>query len=579
MNQHKQYQTAQPRLPVGISDFQKLILGNYVKADKTLFIKDIMDEGADVILFTRPRRFGKTLNLSMLDYFFKCSLHQKNNSEDHNLFANLNIAEDQDFCKDHQNKYPTIFISFKDIKASNFEDAYKHIELLFSGLYSEHRYLLEGDLLDNNEKEVFTSIMHERAPQNKIGEAIKILCGYLHRKFGKNTIILIDEYDTPIQSAYLRDYYDSMIEVMRNVLGSSLKDNKFLGKAVLTGITRISQESLFSGLNNIKVYSLLSEKYGQYFGFTEEEVIKLKDKVGTAGDKVSIADIKDWYNGYRIGSHTLYNPWSIINCFSNNGQLEPYWLNTSSNDLIKELLDNVDYGFKKDFELLLQGEEIEKPLYANLVFPELKEKEEAIWSLFLYAGYLNVLSYETRSFEMIARICIPNREVMYVYDGIVAGWFRKGTSLDTYKKFIQSLKTENMTDFKRYIMEMLDLGSYFDFNKNTPEAVFHSFMLGLTVGLKDEYIIQSNIEGGDGRFDVVFIPKSENNKGILLEFKTSETLEDLPSKSGEALEQIKDKEYFRIFNQHNATKVLAIGLAFYGKKVELQSEIIELTER
>ncbi len=559
------------RLPIGLSDFKELVVSNCQIVDKSPFIKEIVEDASRVILITRPRRFGKTLNLSMLRYF----LQNNGNSNDHNLFENLAISKYTDFCLAHQNKYPLIFISFKDVKASTYKDAYSGISLLLSELYREHRYLLEEGNLDSAEKENFLAMIKQETTDNtQFANSIKKLAELAERKFQVKPIILIDEYDTPIQSSYLEGYYEEMIELMRRLLGSSLKDNSALSKAVLTGITRISQESLFSGLNNIKVYSLLNEKYGQYFGFSEEEVIKLKNEAGL--EELPLEDIKNWYNGYRIRKYTLYNPWSIINCLSNKGELAPYWLNTSSNDLVRVLVSNADYSFKKDFEKLLQGDIIEKPIFENLVFPELKTTEEAIWSLLLYAGYLNVLQTEIRTFQTIAQICIPNREVMYIYDGIIAGWFRRNSSLDSYIKFTKSLKEGDINDFKRYIGEMLELGSYFDFNKNTPESVFHSFMLGLTVGLKDEYIIKSNIESGKGRFDVAFIPKTKErhtkHQGIVLEFKTAESEDLLASKAREALMQIKDREYTHLLKQHEVTKVLAIGLAFCGKKVEAEYE-------
>ncbi|MDX1916699.1 MAG: AAA family ATPase [Rickettsiaceae bacterium] len=559
-------------LSIGVSDFREMALGKFLLVDKTLLIKDVIDDGAKVLLMTRPRRFGKTLNLSMLYYFF-----QSHTIDEHNLFENLNISEYKDLCSYHQNQYPVIFISFKDVKASNYDKAYADITSLFSGLYSRHRYLLEGDLLDEEEKEVFTAILKEKSAQSKIEEAIKKLSELLHRKFGKSPIILIDEYDTPIQESYLCNYYDEMIRLMRGIFGTSLKDNNYLYKAILTGITRIAQESLFSGVNNLETYSLLSEKYGQYFGFTEEEVIKLKNDVGDLGQKISMEDIKDWYNGYRIGKYTLYNPWSIISCFRRDGILAPYWLNTASNGLIALLFSSAKIEVKYQLEKLLQGEEVEQPLLENLVFPDLKNKEGALWSLLFHAGYLNVLSTRYKGHLLLATIAIPNKEVMFVYDEIIEQRFSTVVSLASYMSLTESLANGNTELFKRRLAEYLvESGSYFDFNTNTPESVFQAFVLGFIVGLKDNYIINSNREAGYGRLDVVLIPKNKKNQGILLEFKTSKIVEELATKAQEALTQIKNKEYFQLFKQHEIEKVLAIGLAFCGKNLELQEEVIEI---
>ncbi|RZI47232.1 AAA family ATPase, partial [Rickettsiales endosymbiont of Peranema trichophorum] len=327
------------KLPVGVSDFRKIVKGNYVFTDKTLLIKEVMDDGADIILVTRPRRFGKTLNLSMLYYFLDLS-----QPKDEDLFKQLNIGQDKAFCEEHQHKYPVIFISFKDVKKSRYQDAYANIVSLISRLYGQHRYLLESGCLSDHEKGVFNRLLYKTGQSSEVQESLQCLCIYIHRYCGKNPIILIDEYDTPIQEAYLKKYYEKMVELMRGILGQALKDNSYLTKAVVTGITRISQESLFSGLNNISVYSMLRERFGQYFGFTEDEVVKL---LGETKQPVSLSEIKEWYNGYQIGKHVLYNPWSIINCLDNEGILQEYWLNTSNNALIGDLLRKAKPVVKK----------------------------------------------------------------------------------------------------------------------------------------------------------------------------------------------------------------------------------------
>lgn len=553
------------RLPVGISDFKELVGGNYIFADKTLLIKEVIEDGAGVILIPRPRRFGKTLNLSMLYYYLK-----QNGEEDENLFEGLKISEDGEFCEEHQGKYPVIFITFKDIKAADFDNAYGSIVELMRELYAEHRYLLEGNLLAQDEKGIFEAILYKKADLTEIKTAIKQLSVYMARKFGKPVVILIDEYDTPIQEAYLREYYGKMVDLMRGVLGQALKDNRALGKAVITGITRISQESLFSGLNNISVYSLLREKYGQYFGFVEEEVRELVDE---SKETVELRSIKEWYNGYEAGKYVLYNPWSIINCLSNDGKLQPYWVNTASNALIDRLLSNAGSLVKKQFEELLQGNVIEQPLSESLVFLDIEKSEEALWSLLLYAGYLKVLSYELQGYKFVAKIAVPNKEVSFVYDRIVDGWFSMAISSDSYGRFVQSLANGDVARFKEYLSSyIMQSGSYFDFSRNTEEQIFHVFVLGLVVGLRDHYVIHSNEESGLGRCDVMFMPKERMRKGILLEFKTSEREELLVEKAKEALKQVKEKGYMEGFKQQGVEKVLAIGVGFCGKKVEVVHE-------
>ena len=317
----------------------------------------------------------------------------------------------------------------------------------------------------------------------------------------------------------------------------------------------------------------MRSKYAQYFGFTEPEVEALIEKTG---NQVTMDVVREWYNGYRIGAQLVYNPWSILMCLKNGGQVGLHWLNTSSNDLIKQLVEKANGSIQNQFELLLQGQVIEKQLMENLVFPDLRTKEEAIWSLLLYAGYLNVLSTHLKGFRLMAQVSIPNKEVMYIYDEIVTGWFRKGAGFSSYDKFIESLISGKMDVFKQHLTEyLMETGSYFDFNKNTPEKVFHSFMLGLVVSLKENYTIQSNQESGLGRFDVVFIPKNDKGRnGILLEFKVSDDAKLLPDKALEALQQIKDQKYITLFKVQEIASVLAIGMAFCGKQVELAYENI-----
>eukprot|EP00919_Chromeraceae_sp_WS-2016_P000528 GHVR01001332.1.p1 GENE.GHVR01001332.1~~GHVR01001332.1.p1 ORF type:complete len:559 (-),score=92.78 GHVR01001332.1:402-2078(-) len=554
------------KLPIGISDFKEIIVGQYQFTDKSLLLKEVINDSAKVILITRPRRFGKTLNLSMLYYFF-----QQNNIEEENLFKNLLISEDQEFCKKHQNQYPVIFLSFKDVKKSSYTAAYEDFVRLIRDLYSQHRYLLEDEVLYEDEKVVFMTLLNQQAAQRDIESAIKQLTVYITRKFNKAPIILIDEYDTPIQEAYLRDYYQEMMDLMRSVLGQALKDNSCLGRAVITGITRVSQESLFSGLNNLEVYSLLREEYGQYFGFTEEEVIKL---IKDTKQKVLLSAIKEWYNGYQVGKHVLYNPWSIINCLKNSGKLQPYWLNTSSNALIIQLLSQAKPIIKQQFEALLQGEIIEQPLSENLIFQDIETEIEALWSLLLYAGYLKVLSSQLKGSRLIAKIAIPNKEVGFIYDKIVEQWFSRAISIESYDNFIQSIAEGNMDKFKMYITSyIMQSGSYFDFNSNTSEQIFHVFILGLVVGLRDRYNIHSNKESGLGRFDVICVPKDKEERAILLEFKVSDTAELLIEKAKEALLQIKEKQYIELLKQQEIKSVLAIGLAFYGKQMELIYEV------
>ncbi len=559
--------------PIGISDFEKLIEGNYHFADKSLLIKELMEDGAKVIVLTRPRRFGKTLNLSMLYYFL--SKNYYNNETNRNLFENLNISKEQEFCKQHQGQYPVIFISFKDIKAKEYNKAYAEIVELIRRLYVEHRYLLEGDLLAQDEKNIFTALLNKKGRESDIETSLQQLALYITRKFKKLPIILIDEYDTPIQEGYLNKYYDNIMELMRGLLGRMLKDNipqeRFMEKAIITGITPIPQEN---PLNNLEIYSVLEKKYGQYFGFTEKEVLKL---INDSQQTLSLTPIKECYDGYQVGEYTLYNPWSIINCLKNKGTFEWYWVDTSSNGLIAQLLTDADITTKLQFEQLLQEETIECPISKNLVFPNLEVQEEALWSLLLYTGYLKVLSTKITSYQMLAELAIPNKEVDFVYSEIIANWFSIKANMSSYSNFIGSILNGNINEFKKQLSNyIIQTGSFFDFNKHTPEEVFHIFILGLMVGLKDEYIIQSNKESGLSRLDVILIPKNNKKQGILIEFKTSENPNLLLTNAQETLQQIKNQKYLETFKQHNINSALIIGLAFCGKQMDLAFENISI---
>ena len=425
------------RFPIGVSDFCRVVTDDYIFVDKTLLIKEIIDDGASAIVITRPRRFGKTLNLSMLQYFFQ-KRSQRNfiypmYKKLGNIFENLEISKDNEFCKKHQEQYPVIFISFKDIKSSKFEEAFTEIKALIADLYNSHSYLLEGSLLSSHEKDDYQAIMREEAPKHKVLKSLRQLSMYLSRSGEKSTILLIDEYDTPIQEGYLNGYYDEIIEVMRGILGSALKDNSYISRAVVTGITRVSQESLFSGLNNLIVFSLLRNECSQYFGFLESEV---KQLIKNSQSNASIADIKDWYNGYAIGNHTIYNPWSILCCLDNEGELKPYWLNTSNNALIGVLLSEAGTDVKAAFEDLLQGKVIERPITEDLVFRDIKTDPAALWSLLFYAGYLKVLSTRRTNRTFLSKLAIVNKEVGFVYDKMIENWYSRAVNLESYDQML-----------------------------------------------------------------------------------------------------------------------------------------------
>lgn len=552
------------KLPIGIANFKKLIHGEYKFIDKSLFIKDIVENGSEVILITRPRRFGKTMNMSMLYYFF-------NNAEDSlKLFNNLQINQYKNILAKYNNKYPTIFITLKDTKLTNYEDAISEIAFIMSEAYRNSRTSDLLKTLDQDEIGFFEKIINKKASINELRKSLSKLTEFLNRLYNKGTIILIDEYDTPVHSAYNNEYYNEMMDFLRSFLGAALKDNTNLYKAIITGITKVAQESIYSGLNNFRAYSVLDDEYAEYFGFTDHEVKDLLSELNVSPyhDKIKL-----WYNGYSIHNKILYNPWSILNCLNGNVDFKPYWVNTSDNEIIKTLVSQSKPAIKDAMIYLVQGNSVEQAISENLVFKELDKNEGAIWALLLYSGYLNAVLIERKDGVLYAKLSIPNKEVMFVYDSIISSWFSDISSLNSYKTFVQSLMDGNLEVFENILSDYISSsGSYFDFNSKTKEQVFHSLILGLVLGLRDDYTIKSNHESGYGRFDVVLIPRNKNKLGIIIELKTSDKESKLPKAAKQALKQIEDKKYNNVFIGQGIDKVLLIGLAFSGKKLNLTSK-------
>lgn len=547
-----------PKLPIGVSDFAKLIENDYIFIDKTLFIKDIIDDGAEIILLLRPRRFGKTLNMSMLKYFFSRTI-------DKDLFIGLKIKETSREHLQHQQRYPVIYLTLKDIKASKFTNAQVEFKILLAELYREHREILQLDTLSAKEKSIYQQIMDEEADIEHHKKALQNLTKYLYRYYGEKPIILLDEYDTPIQAAYMQGYHDEMVDFMRSFLGSALKDNEYLYKAVVTGVLRVSQASLFSGLNNMRVYSLLSDRYGEYFGFLSADVTFLLKKCDVYSKKIE--QLKEWYNGYQIGKCTLYNPWSIICFIDDNLKLQPYWLNTADNSLLGKLLIQANSGIKDDFENLLQNKSIEKTINEHTVFLNLDKSSDALWGLLLFSGYLKVVATKMVGINKICSLKIPNIEVSGVYIDLITRWFSNPLGYDIYQLFLTSLTTGDIDLFGRILQEyMYESASYFDFDQRTTEKMYHIFILGLIAGLRDKYFIKSNREIGTGRCDVLLIPQDKNQLGLVLEFKNAKEEDKLKQSVKEALQQIEDKDYDTELHQHNVKNILHVGIAFAGKK-------------
>jgi len=560
--------------PIGVSDFKEIVSGHYTLVDKSLFIQDVLDDSAKVILITRPRRFGKTLNMSMLRYFFD----RIDAADNRKLFEHLAIAQANTrhgkACLESQGMHPVIFLSLKSIKSSNYASAYQDITSLMGRVYQEHRYLLDSKALFPEDKQIIREIIREKASPSHVKHALKNLARYLSLHHNAKTILLIDEYDTPIHAAYLSTprYHHEMLEFMRGFLGEALKDNEFLHKGVVTGILRIAQANLFSDLNNIDVYTLLRKDYAQYFGFTPDEVQKL---VLDSGLPIQLDAIQSWYNGYQIGDTVLYNPWSMLCCLKQQGHLQSYWIETGEAGLLGVALRKQSIYVKLQLQQLMEGETIEVKLDYRTSLLDIERNPVAVWTLLVFSGYLNARpTHFGDDGEITCQVSVPNREVLGAYARFVKNWYENALTDGHYMALLDALTHGRVEQFQELLQTYIEQSlSYFDLGKKTPEKIYHVFMLGLLAGLRSEYLIQSNKEAGYGRFDLALVPHDTTKLGIMMEFKSVEDDDDnLAASAQSALSQIKHHHYTSLLHQHGIKKQLALGIAFSGKQVIVRAE-------
>lgn len=553
---------------IGHQDFETIRNGNYFYIDKTNFIREWWESGDSVTLITRPRRFGKTLNMSMLDKFF--SVKYKNRED---LFQGLRIWEEKTSpeYRKLQGTYPVLFLSFADVKETSYEQARKRICSIIKELYNQYAFLLEGNLLNENEKKDFRNISANMEDYEASG-SIKALCNFLSRYHQKKVIILLDEYDTPMQEAYVNGYWKELAAFTRGLFNSAFKTNPYLERAIMTGITRVSKESVFSDLNNLKVVTTTSAEYADCFGFTEKEVFQALDEFGLSDKK---QDVKSWYDGFTFGQcMDIYNPWSIIN-YLDTEKFDTYWANTSSNGLVGTLIREGSKEVKKDFERLLSGEEITTAIEEQIVYKQLYFKKNAVWSLLLASGYLKVagtgFSEETRRFYY--KLALTNKEVRIMFEDMIRDWFSEN---DHYNDFIQALLLDDLDEMNTYMNEIaMDSFSYFDTGKKSseenPERFYHGFVLGLMVELTNQYMLTSNRESGLGRYDVMLEPNQQNDDAIIFEFKVFQPKKekDLSDTVNTALKQIEDMNYEAalIARGFPSERIRKYGFAFRGKEV------------
>ena len=553
-------------ISIGKQDFVSLRENHYFYIDKTDFIRQWWENADDITLITRPRRFGKTLNMNMLNCFFS---RQYENRGD--LFKGLSIWTDQKYQK-LQGSYPVIFISFADVKQNNYKDAIQKIKNIIVDVYRQHRYLNKEDCFTENEKQQMMEIT-EKMDDVTAQDALKNLSSYLNLLYGKKVLIFLDEYDTPMQEAYINGYWDEFTGFMRGLFNATFKTNPYLERAIMTGITRVSKESVFSDLNNLTVITTTSDQYADCFGFTEEEVFKTLDQFGMS-DKKQI--VKQWYDGFSFGPFKdIYNPWSITN-YLKEKKLRPYWASTSSNGLISKLLQSASANMKTQLEELLNGKQIIVNFDEQIIFGQLEQDENAVWSLLVASGYLKVeeIEYKGMTLEPWYHLAVTNLETISMFSNMFKGWF--ATASANYNEFIKAMLVGNVKAMNLYMNDIalatfssFDVGKHFS-QRSQPERFYHGFVLGLLVEVRDLYEIRSNRESGYGRYDVMLIPKTKENDGIILEFKVKESEEKTLEETVQtALAQIESKKYDAELLELGVSKehIRHYGFAFEGKKV------------
>ena len=539
------------KLPIGLSDFKELIEESYYYFDKTKYIDEIIKDGAKVKLFTRPRRFGKTLNISMLKYFFDI----KEAEENRKLFKGLHIEKAESFKE--QGQYPVIFLSLKDLKASTWEEMEREIIVMLSDLFSEYEYLL--DELKGTNYENFKDIAYKKIGLYDLGGALKLLTKILYEKYNKKVVVLIDEYDAPLVSAYHNKYYEKAKDFFKTFYSTVLKDNVYLQMGVMTGIIRVIKAGIFSDLNNLSTYTILSDDYTDSYGLTEEEVIKsLKDYEM----EYEISNVKDWYDGYKFGNSEVYNPWSILN-FLRFKELRAYWVDTSGNDLINDVLKITTKNVIIALEKLFNGEGLRQNISGTSDLSKILSADE-IWELSLFSGYLTI---EEKIDQDNYILRLPNKEVKTLFrKTFIETYIARGSKLSF---LMESLRENRIEDYEENLQEVLLTSVSYNDTRRGNEAFYHVLIMGMGLYLEGEYITKSNIESGLGRYDFVIEPKNKSKRAYIMEFKSTDSVDKLEEVSKEALKQIEDKKYDISLKQNGVKDITYMGIAFCGKQIKI----------
>ncbi len=559
MNSKKQ------KIGIGISDFRKLIEADCLFIDKSLLIKEILDTGAEVLLIPRPRRFGKTLNLSMIRYFLERCNNRQERERHLKLFDSLAIRNTEEFEK-HFAKYPVVFLTFKDVKETDLQDALSALKRILKREIKRHTAQIPQT---QTLPEELSEILQGSDDTGLYKESLQTLSELLHHVYGQPPVILIDEYDTPIHAAWQHGYYEDMVAFMRGMLSGAFKDNRHLFKGIITGILRLAKESIFSDLNNLDIYTILEEPFSDKFGLTSDEIEALFSEYEM---EYRIEEADSWYNGYRFGSNIIFNPWSVLNFVNQNPEHpEPYWANTSANTLIKELIVEGGIEVRENVERLITGKTIDSVIDKNIVFPDVHKKNRYLYSLFFFSGYLKCAETRMEEDALVCTLAIPNREVRYIFRNIIAGWLEESFENAKLTAMLKALVNGNIDQFERLLNEfVITTLSFFDAKGKNPEAVFQAFILGMLLNLSREYEISSNRELGYGRYDVLVLPtKHRESPAIIMELKSiAGFYQEEPEKAIEdAVRQVQERGYALELEAKGYENILKIVVVSDGKKV------------
>ena len=555
-------------IPIGIDNFKEIITGRYYYVDKTLLIKELLDLTVKVNLFTRPRRFGKTLNLSMLQAFFENTGDEEENQKRRELFKHLQIMNAGDAYTSHMGQYPVIFLTLKSAKQRTFQSALFKIKECISQEYRRHAFVCDGVKLSDSEKQLFQKLADGKGTMDEYSGSLQFLSQCLYKETGEKVIILLDEYDVPLENAYFRGFYDEMIDFIRSLFESGLKTNDALKFSVITGCLRISKESIFTGLNHLKIISVLDRQYSEHFGFTEKEVKEMTEYYGHAG---RYDDLKQWYDGYVFGNTCIYNPWSVINfMFDLNADEQafprPYWVNTSSNQIIHDMISRADTMTRNQIEALLNGKTMDIPVHEEITYDDLEDIGDNLWNFLYFTGYLTKESEHFKNHTVYLKVRIPNIEVKTVYTNTILNWFQESVKKKDFRELYRAMEEKNTGKMGEILTEQLfSVISFYD----SAENFYHGFLAGI-LSQSEKYLVKSNRESGLGRSDLIVKTPSLRGRAFLLEVKVSDSMKHLEQDAKKAVQQIWDKNYMEELKLEGYEQIDAFGIAFYRKDCEVQ---------